>query len=118
MDELRNFEIYLRYEKGLAENTVENYLRDISQFLSWFKGNLENLTRFDLYDFFSYLHEKFTYEISTYLRKISSLKLFTKFLIENGKIDENPFLNFEIPTTKCLSFVFSVLFSLLYQIQH
>ncbi len=97
MDEIRNFEIYLRYEKGLSENTIENYLRDVNQFLSFFKGDLKKITRHDLYDFFSYLHEYFNYEISTYLRKISSLKLFTKFLLKNGKIYEDPFLKFEVP---------------------
>ncbi len=94
---IKKFEIFLRYKKGLSENSIENYIRDIRQFLNWFKGDLKNLTKYDLYDFFSELFEKKKYEISTYLRKISSLKNFVNFLIDEKILVDNPFFGFELP---------------------
>ena len=29
------FEAYLRYERGMSENTVSNYLLDLRQFETW-----------------------------------------------------------------------------------
>ena len=94
---IKKFEIFLRYKKGLSENSIENYIRDIRQFLNWFKGDLKKLTKYDLYDFFSELFEKKKYEISTYLRKISSLKNFVNFLIDEKILVDNPFFGFELP---------------------
>ena len=90
---VKNFENFLRYEKGLSELTVEAYLNDVKQFLKWFKGDIEKITKFDIYDFISYLYENFNYSTNSYLRKISSLKLFFSFL----NLKENPFNNFDTP---------------------
>ena len=90
---IKEFENFLRFNKGLTENSIENYLIDIKQFIEWFKGDFHKINKFDLYDYISYLHDNFKYSISTYLRKLSSLKLFFHFL----KLKENPFDNFESP---------------------
>ncbi len=90
---IKEFENFLRYNKGLSENSINNYLIDIKQFIEWFKGDFSKINRFDLYDYISYLHDNFEYSISSYLRKLSSLKLFFYYL----KLKENPFDNFELP---------------------
>ncbi len=94
---LQKWETFLKFKKGLSDNTIENYLNDISQFLNWYKGNIKNLSKYDLIDFLSFLYEKYSYKISTFLRKLSALKLFNIFLLENNKISENIFEGFELP---------------------
>ena len=90
---IKKFEHFLRFQKGFSENTIDNYLRDIRQFCNWYKGELSNITKYDLYDFISYLFENFKYSTNSYLRKLSSLKLFFSFL----NLNENPFDSFESP---------------------
>ncbi len=90
---LKKFENFLRFTKGLTENSIISYLEDIKQFISWFHGDYDKINKYDLYDYLSYLHENYTYSINTYLRKISSLKLFFSFL----KLKENPFNDFDAP---------------------
>ncbi len=90
---LIKFENYLKFTKGLSENSIASYLEDIKQFISWFHGDYSEINKFIIYDYLSYLHENYDYSINTYLRKISSLKLFFSFL----KLKENPFNNFDKP---------------------
>ncbi len=90
---LKDFENFLKFQKGLSENSIENYLKDVEQFLKWNKKDLQEVSKFDVYDYIAFLHKNYNYKISTYLRKISSLKLFFHFL----NLSENPFINFESP---------------------
>ena len=73
---LRAFLSYLFVEKGLSQNTVKAYQRDIESFLSWLKKyhiNYINLTEVDINKYISFLFES-KLKSSSVNRKISSLK--------------------------------------------
>lgn len=86
--------LYLRAERALAENTIQNYLDDIDLFFSYFKEKetTDDLLPSDLEDFASLEAEAF-HSSSTIARRLSSLNSFFRFLEREGH------LNGEFPKT-------------------
>ena len=89
---LRAFLSYLFVEKGLSQNTVKAYQKDIESFLSWLQKyhiNYINLTEVDTNKYISFLFES-KLKSSSVNRKISSLKAFYLFLLKKNKINISP----------------------------
>lgn len=97
---LEDFSHYLSVEKGLAENTLDSYRRDLKKFLSFLQRekifnpaviNRELITR--------YLLElkQTNHAASTISRNIASIRSFYNFLVSEGLIDENPAQQLETP---------------------
>ena len=89
---LRAFLSYLFVEKGLSQNTVKAYQKDIESFLSWLQKyhiNYINLTEADTNKYISFLFES-KLKSSSVNRKISSLKAFYLFLLKKNKINISP----------------------------
>ncbi len=86
---LTNFLEMMSAEKGAANNTIEAYYRDISQFLDFLNKDC-SLT--EEKDISAFLHKLAQQKLSsrTVARKISALKEFYKFLFSEGKIKTNP----------------------------
>ena len=99
MDLLEDFKIYLTVEKGLSNNTAINYSNDIVQFLEIVKPNIENISKYDIHSLIISLQEN-EYSISSILRKISSIKVFMKFLKKRNIIKGNISENLELPKNK------------------
>ena len=87
----------IEIEKGLSQNTIEAYGRDIESFIE-FVGNKEpdNITRIDLYDFIKNLRTK-NYAPSSVTRKIASVKGWFRWLKINEKIKNDPSIALESP---------------------
>lgn len=102
MSYLEDFSNYLQVEKNYADHTVTSYLKDIHDFQSFIKkeelaADLLDVTRERLgRHFLSYLDEHGMSK-KTIARKISSLRTFYDYLIENKQIDVNIFTNLETP---------------------
>ncbi|MBN1627097.1 MAG: site-specific tyrosine recombinase XerD [Deltaproteobacteria bacterium] len=82
---------HLRVERGLADNTIQSYSRDLIRFL----GHLEkkglspvNTTRNDVTDYIESLEG--TLSLRSISRAVSALKMFFRFLINEGKLTESP----------------------------
>ncbi len=95
---LENFIKYLRYEKEASKHTVENYYRDVCQFIKVLNGDLksepkwQSLTLKDARLFLNYCAEQELSKV-TVRRKISSINSFFRFLIREGIVEDNPFKN-------------------------
>ena len=85
-------------ERGAAQNTLEAYGRDVSQFLD-FCGNvsLKNISADDIADFVQYLSREERFSSKTVARKISAVREFFKFLYTDNIIKENPALDILTP---------------------
>lgn len=87
------FTAYLYNEKKASENTVESYIRDITQFDSYCASkNITDLTKVDnksLAVYFEYLTGKGKSE-ATKSRIIASLRCFYRFLLSRGFCISNP----------------------------
>ncbi|WP_078430707.1 tyrosine recombinase XerC [Alkalihalobacterium alkalinitrilicum] len=97
-----DFVFYLQVEKNCSKHTIENYLLDIEDFVSYMKEN--NLSEFSVvtYHFvrgyLSALHE-YKYARTTIARKISALRSLYRFLLRENKVNENPFASTHSPKT-------------------
>jgi integrase/recombinase XerD len=90
---------YCRIEKGLAENSVLSYRRDLqhltdfSEKRGWQSGPSEYL---QILEFLSFLQRNGLSNSSS-LRMISSVRNFYRYLLQNGKIQNDPTAQLEAP---------------------
>lgn len=86
---------YLEIEKGLSENTIDSYRRDLSYFLDKFES-FNDISRTDINNYIKELRDK-KYAPSSVTRKIASLRGFFKWLCAGEYIHNNPTLTLEQP---------------------
>lgn len=102
MNELSNIQIedflqYLRLERGLSENTREAYRRDLKGFVEFAKvADPSQTTPSQISNYFSALGHGGSKPASM-ARKISSLKQFFDYLVENKRIERNPAVVYSAP---------------------
>lgn len=89
MQELALYLEYLELEKGLAQNTIMAYERDIGALLDYFGGNVENITRQNVNTYIYYLKEN-KYTATSIARKIASIRGFFRWACANGYFKSNP----------------------------
>ncbi len=85
------FLYHLRVERGLAENSILSYSRDVARFLRFLEErNLSPLTlsREDLMDYMAGLDGALSHRSAA--RNLSALKMFFRFLVSEGKILQSP----------------------------
>jgi len=100
--------VNLKNIKGLSENTIAAYKRDIKKFILFLRNYLGNdptiidLNRLSNNSFRGYLAEQKNLGNSnvSIARQISSLKSFFNYLIKIKKIDNSPILNLKGPKQK------------------
>ncbi|MDO9629669.1 MAG: tyrosine-type recombinase/integrase [Acholeplasmataceae bacterium] len=102
MDIVLDFKNYLQIEKNYAENTVTSYMKDIKDFEDFIRreelaDGLLDVTRERLGRHYLAFLDKENYAKKSIARKISSLRTFYDFLIQNKKIDINIFTTLETP---------------------
>lgn len=95
MDELiEQFRKYLELERLYSKQTVHNYLIDIKQFKQFLEEHLNEQFKNVDYKmsriYVSHLYEQ-NYKRTSMQRKISSLRSFYQFLLQNKQVQENPF---------------------------
>lgn len=89
---------YLRIERQYSVETQKAYKSDMTEFLSFLTKtqtnqeiDLNKITTFDVRVFLSELYEKGD-DARTIARKVSSLRSFYRFLINNELVNDNPFV--------------------------
>ena len=88
---------FLEIEKGLAENTLEAYRRDLSGFFYFFCDiDVSEIKRTQINSYIRNLHEKH-FSPTSIMRKIASLRGFFKWACINEVIKSNPALTLEQP---------------------
>lgn len=91
---IKGFNIYLRLEKGLSNNSIEAYVRDINKFVQYLDTTKleispDKVTLQNLQDFIRWINE-LGLSAKTQTRIISGLKAFYKYLVLEEQINHNP----------------------------
>lgn len=93
-EKIKDFEIFLRFERNFSENTLDAYIRDIKKLKDYAKEDLANVGP-DSIDYenlqeyiFNLSKQKFSERSQA--RWISSIKAFFKFLLEDEFREDNP----------------------------
>lgn len=82
---------HLRVERGLADNTIESYSRDLMRFFKYLerrKLSPLHLTQDDILDYMVTM--KRVLSVRSSARNLSALRMFFRFLVAEGKIQGNP----------------------------
>ncbi len=102
-DFISNFENYLKNEKKSSKNTLESYLRDVGQFLTY--CNINGLTEISEVDssviqrYFEYLTVMGKSQV-TITRVAASLRCFFIYLAKSSIVAENPVIKIKMKTAE------------------
>ncbi len=97
MDLLEQFINYLRIERGNLENTVTAYKGDIKKYLAFLADCQKEPLRATRDDIGAFVASLASLSPSSRARLFSSLRIFYRFLISDGRLKENPILNLSSP---------------------
>lgn len=96
---IKEFELFLKIERSLSENSIEAYLNDVAKLESYtidkepVKRPAE-ITYNDLRDFIKWLNIE---NARTQSRMLSGIRAFFRYMIIEGKIEDNPATLIESP---------------------
>lgn len=101
MNEVEDFMHYLRIERGLAENTLLSYRRDLEQYVDYLERtkkatNWNDIVRADIISFL-YANRDEGKSTATIARMISALRSFHQFLIREQIVTHDASLHIETP---------------------
>ncbi|MEI7542888.1 MAG: site-specific tyrosine recombinase/integron integrase [bacterium] len=88
--ELASYVKYLSLEKNYSLHTVDNYSRDIKQFLVFTAGEIE-VKENKIREFLEFLSKK-KYDKTSIIRKVIAVRNFYKYLVKMKKTPKNPFV--------------------------
>ncbi|MFD1850549.1 site-specific tyrosine recombinase XerD [Oceanobacillus bengalensis] len=98
---LEDYFHFLQIEKGLSDNTLKSYKRDLNEYIHYLdkviqKSSWDTVTRKDIVGFLYMLKDdgKSTATIS---RHISSIRSFHQFLVREQLVQNDPSLHIELP---------------------
>nr|WP_090887190.1 tyrosine recombinase XerC [Evansella caseinilytica] len=97
---INRFVEYLQVEKNASVHTVDNYRRDIADFIKYIADNsipsLKDITYLDIRNYLTKLHQ-LSYSRRTVARKISSLRSLYTFFVREEIVERNPFQMVSVP---------------------
>ena len=94
---IKDFIDFLKIERGYSENTTEAYQCDLAQFSKFAKGkSVENIDRNTVKNYIDFMNEQ-GLSAASIERKMACLKSFFHYAIGEGKVKEDPTLDFSLP---------------------
>ena len=100
IQDLSEYSDFLDVERGLSQNTIDAYRRDLEMFIEFcltkFSVDEKNISRLIVNAYLRDLHENH-YNPTSISRKIASLRGYYRWLSANEKISSNPIDTIEMP---------------------
>lgn len=96
---IREFLNALRVEKGLSENTIQAYRRDVEKFAAFCYGrhvDTPGLTRSDIMEFLATLYQR-GLDSRSVARHLVTIRNFCRFALLEGYIEDDPAATIESP---------------------
>ena len=97
--DIRTFISYLRVEKGLSDNTIKSYRRDMGKFCEFAekrKLDTQGIGRADVVDFLATLYKK-KLDSRSVARQLCTIRHFFRFSLLEGFITDDPAATIESP---------------------
>ena len=97
----KDFLKILKIEKGLAENSILSYKRDLAKYHAFIENrqridNIANVSQRNLRAYVRYLNAE-NISPNSIKRAISCIRNYHQFLVSEGKMDNNPVLQIDTP---------------------
>ncbi|WP_443626793.1 tyrosine recombinase [Catenibacterium sp.] len=96
--DLKDFKSYLMFERGLSENTVDGYMRDLRALYDYIDYDIKKFDLAHLDTYFSELKDD-GYKVTSIRRKIVSLRQYNEFL-SRTKGMKDVMSQYELPKTE------------------
>ncbi|MBQ4184490.1 MAG: site-specific tyrosine recombinase XerD [Bacteroidales bacterium] len=97
MDIIRDFQNYLKIERGMSPNTVSSYSHDAEELLEFCKGlSVKEISTEKVVDFLGRMTDRGVSKRSQ-ARVLSSLRSFFSWCIEEGEIESDPCARIDMP---------------------
>ena len=100
---LKDFIYHLSVEKGLADNTLDSYQRDLRKYLQFLQAqNINSFGQTSRRQITAYLSEQQSKGLapSTITRSLASIRSFYQYLLKEQIITENPAVELESPKSE------------------
>lgn len=103
-DHLKNFMDFMLVEKGLAQNTVLSYERDLKSYIHYLRNvetieTFNDVQRFQIVHFLSFLKEQGK-SAKTLARHVASVRAFHQFLLREKAVEQDPTVLIETPKSE------------------
>jgi integrase/recombinase XerD len=101
-EQIESFLQYLTTEKDCSENTTSAYRNDLTQFLNAVSHDIESWEEVDrptLTTYVGFLQDK-RYASSTIARKVAAVKSFFHFMLDTGRLGDDPTATLDSPKVK------------------
>jgi len=100
-EQLTDFLNFLTFERGLAQNTIMSYQRDLKSFVHYLKNNesihkLNDVQRIHIVQFLGKLKDEGK-SSKTLARHIASVRAFHQYLLREHVTDHDPSVQLEVP---------------------
>ena len=93
-EKIKDFEMFLRFERNFSENTLDAYIRDIRKLKDYSEQNLENIgpdsISYENLQEYIFALSKQKFSERSQARWISSIKAFFRYLMEDEIRKDNP----------------------------
>jgi integrase/recombinase XerD len=102
-EQIQEFLDYITEEKGYSQNTLAAYRNDLSQFHDFLKdrvGRWDEVTRAIIMDYIMKMKSEQEYASSTVARKVAAIKSFFHYLVESGKLQDDPTATLDSPKVR------------------
>lgn len=100
MQEIEDYLHFLKIERGLSENTIKSYERDLKQYSLFLTENkvtsLDDIDRFLILDFLEKLRNE-NKSSATIIRMVSTLRKYHQFLRQERFTDNDPMQHIDTP---------------------
>ncbi len=102
-EQVEQFLIYITEEKGYSGNTLAAYRNDLSQFTAFLEPRVdrwEQVTQGLIMDYIMVMKAEQEYASSTVARKVAAIKSFFHYLVDQGKLEDDPTATLDSPKVR------------------
>jgi integrase/recombinase XerD len=102
-EQVEQFLTYITEEKGYSSNTLAAYRNDLSQFTAFLEPRVdrwEQVTQSLIVDYIMVMKAEQEYASSTVARKVAAIKSFFHYLVDQGKLEDDPTATLDSPKVR------------------
>jgi integrase/recombinase XerD len=102
-ERIQQFLDFITEVKGYSQNTLAAYRNDLSQFADFLQGRAsdwDQVTRDTIIDYIMMMKGEQEYASSTVARKVAAIKSFFHYLVEHGKLQDDPTATLDSPKVR------------------
>jgi integrase/recombinase XerD len=102
-EQIQQFLDYITEEKGYSQNTLAAYRNDLSQFAEHLEkhvGDWNQVTRDTIVNYIMAMKSEQEYASSTVARKVAAIKSFFHYLVDRGKLEDDPTATLDSPKVR------------------